>query len=251
MFDLHGRVAVVTGASAGLGRQFALALAGQGADIAVLARREWKLKEVADEVRAKGVKCLVVPTDVTQSSQVKEAVKTVLHEYGKVDILVNNAGGGRPGPLTDYTDDDWRASLALDIDGVFYCTREFGREMVSAGYGRIVNIASILGKGGLGELPIIDYATAKGAVINFTRQAAAEWATKGVNVNAICPGFFASEANNPEAMKAMGGFIASHTPMGRPGVDGELDSTVIYLAADESSYVTGSICTCDGGWTCV
>ena len=251
MFNLKGRVAVVTGSSTGLGRQFALALAGQGADIALLARRASKLEDVAKEIRAKGVKCLPVTTDVTDVAQVKAAVKAVLAEYGKVDILVNNAGGGRPGALLDYTDENWRASLALDVDGVFYCTREFGREMVKAGYGRIINISSILGKGGLADLPIIDYATAKGAVINFTRQAAAEWATKGVTVNAICPGFFPSEANNPDAMKAMNDFIVKNTPMRRPGVDGELDTTVIYLAANESSYVTGSICTCDGGWTCV
>jgi gluconate 5-dehydrogenase len=217
----------------------------------LLARRKNKLEGVAEEIRALGVKCLVVPTDVTDAAQVKAAVKATLDEYGKVDILVNDAGGGRPAPLIDYKVEDWKASLALDLDGVFRCTRVFGREMVKAGYGRIINIASILGKGGLGELPIIDYATAKGAVINFTRQAAAEWAQTGVTVNAICPGFFASEANNPAAMEAMNGFIVAHTPMGRPGREGELASTVCYLAADESSYVTGNISCCDGGWTCI
>lgn len=251
MFDLHGRVAVVTGASGGLGRQFALALARQGADIAILARRLEKLEEVAGEIRALGVRCFPVTCDVTDSANVKAAVAAVLAEYGHVDILVNNAGGGRPGAIVDYTDEDWRASLALDLDGVFYCMREFGREMVKAGYGRIINIASILGKGGLPELPVADYATAKGGVINLTRQAAAEWATTGVTVNALCPGFFPSQANSPEAMEAMNGFITARTPMGRPGREGELDSSVVYLAADESTYVTGSIITCDGGWTCV
>jgi gluconate 5-dehydrogenase len=250
MFNLKGRVAVVTGASAGLGRQFALALAGQGADVAILARRKGKLEEVAEEVRAKGVKCLVAPTDVTKLDEVKAAHKAVMAEFGKVDILVNNAGGGRPGPLLEYSDDDWRATQALNVDGTFYCTREFGRDMVKAGYGRIINISSILGVGGLGSLPIIDYATAKGALNNFTRQAAAELARTGVTVNALCPGFFPSESNHPEAMKAMNDFIVANTPIGRPGVDGELDSTLIYLAADESSYVTGMICMCDGGWTC-
>ena len=251
MFDLHGRVAVVTGASGGLGRQFALALARQGADIAILARRLEKLEEVAGEIRALGVKCLPVTCDVTKSDSVKAAVEAVMSEYGHVDILVNNAGGGRPGAIVDYSDEDWRASLALDLDGVFFCMREFGREMVKAGYGRIINIASILGKGGLPELPVADYATAKGGVINLTRQAAAEWATTGVTVNALCPGFFPSQAHSPEAMEAMGGFIKARTPMGRPGREGELDSSIVYLAADESTYVTGSIITCDGGWTCV
>lgn len=251
MFDLHGRVAVVTGASGGLGRQFALALARQGANIVLLARRLGKLEEVAEEIRAAGVECLPVECDVTSSDKVQEAVKATLEKFGKVDILVNSAGGGRPGPLVDYSDEDWEKSLKLDLTGVFYCMREFGREMVNAGYGRVINIASILGKGGLPELPVIDYATAKGGVINMTRHAAAEWAQKGVTVNAICPGFFPSQANSPEAMEAMNGFITARTPMGRPGRDGELDSTVVYLAADESSYVTGAIVSCDGGWTCV
>lgn len=251
MFDLHGRVAVVTGASGGLGRQFALALARQGADIAILARREKEMGEVAQEVRAVGSKCLCVKTDVTKIADVKNAVKAVFAEYGKADILVNNAGGGNGYPLTDFPDEAWDATIALDLTGLMYCTREFGREMVKAGYGRVINVSSILGGGGLPEVPTADYHAAKGGVTNFSRAMAAEWAKTGVTVNALCPGFFPSQANSPEAMEAMSGFINQRTPMGRPGVDGELDSTVIYLAADESTYVTGLICYCDGGWTCV
>ena len=123
--------------------------------------------------------------------------------------------------------------------------------MLEQGYGRVINIASILGKGGLPELPIVGYTACKGSVINMTRHAAAEWAKTGVTCNAICPGFFASEANSPEAMEAMNGFITARTPMGRPGRAGELDTTVVFLAAHESSYVTGSIVSCDGGWTAV
>ena len=251
MFDLHGRVAVVTGASAGLGRQFALALARQGADLAIMARREWKLNEVAEEIRALGVKCLVCPCDVTKLDQIKASVEKVMAEYGKVDILVNDAGGGSPHPLVEHTDETWISTVDLDVFGTMRCTREFGKEMIKAGYGRIINIGSILGRGGLFEMPIADYAASKGAVINFTRHMAAEWANTGITVNCICPGFFPSEANNPEAMKAMNGFIVAHTPVGRPGVDGELDSTLIYLAADESTYVTGNIIGADGGWTAV
>ena len=251
MFDLHGRVAVVTGASAGLGRQFALALARQGADLAILARREWKLNEVAEEIRAVGVKCLVVRCDVREPEDVANAVKAVIAEYGKVDILVNNAGGGKSKPLDEFPEEDWIDTVNTDVFGVMRCTRDFGREMLKAGYGRIINIASILGKGGLPEIPISDYAASKGAVINFTHQMATEWAQKGITVSCICPGFFPSEANSPEAMAAMDYFIKDRTPMGRPGREGELDSTVVYLAADESSYVTGNICTCDGGWTAI
>ena len=163
-----------------------------------------------------------------------------MSEYGHVDILVNNAGGGRPGAIVDYSDEDWRASLALDLDGVFFCMREFGREMVKAGYGRIINIASILGKGGLPELPVADYATAKGGVINLTRQAAAEWATTGVTVNALCPG----SSLRRQTARGNGGDGWLHQgphAHGSPWPRGELDSSIVYLAADESTYVTGSI----------
>ena len=251
MFDLSGKVAVVTGASAGLGRQFALALARQGADLAILARRENKLNEVAEEIRAEGVKCLVVPCDVTVLEMIQDAVKKVMKEYGKVDILVNNAGGGSPAPLEDHTDASWISTVDLDVFGTMRCTREFGKEMIREKYGRIINIGSILGRGGLVELPVSEYAASKGAVINFTRHMAAEWAKYGITVNCICPGFFPSEANGPEAMKAMNEFIVAHTPLGRPGRDGELDSSVVFLAAEESSYVTGNILGCDGGWTAV
>ena len=251
MFNLNGRIAVITGASGGLGRQFALALAKQGADIAILARRENKMEEVAEEIRALGSKCLTVKTDVTKLADIKNAVKAVLAEYGKVDILVNNAGGAQGSPLVDFSDEAWNSTIALSLTGVMQCTREFGREMINKGYGRIINVSSILGAGGLPEVPVADYHAAKGGVTNFTRAAAAEWGKTGVTVNAICPGFFQSQVNSPEAMEAMSGFINARTPMGRAGYEGELDSAIVFLAADESSYVTGLICYVDGGWTCI
>ncbi|GAQ25526.1 SDR family NAD(P)-dependent oxidoreductase [Tepidanaerobacter syntrophicus] len=251
MFDLTGRVAAVTGASAGLGRQFALALAKQGADIAIMARRKNKLEEVAQEIRTTGVKCLVVPCDVTKLDQVKDSVATIINKFGKVDILVNNAGGGGSAPLEEMTNEIWQHNIDLELTGTFQCTREFGREMLKRGYGRIINIASIFGLVGNADVPVAGYHASKGGVVNFTRAAAAEWATRGVTVNALCPGFFPSEANNPEAMAAMDSFIRRCTPMKRPGKEGELDSAIIFLAADESTYVTGSVVTCDGGWTCI
>lgn len=198
MFDLTGRVAVVTGASAGLGRQFALALAGQGASLAILARRKEKLEAVAGEIRAAGAKCLVVPCDVTDVGQIKAAVAAVIGEYGKVDILVNNAGGGAVQPLEELTDENWQHNIDLDLSAVFKCTREFGKEMLKKGYGRVINVASILGLVGNGDVPVAGYHASKGGVVNLTRAAAAEWATKGITVNAICPGFFPSEANGPD-----------------------------------------------------
>ena len=123
--------------------------------------------------------------------------------------------------------------------------------MLERGYGRIINISSVMGAGGLQEIHVAAYHACKGAVINFTRAAAAEWAERGVTVNCILPGFFESESNSPERMEQMGGWIRSHTPMRRPGAPGELDSTLLFLAAPESSYVTGISVPCDGGWTCV
>lgn len=251
MFDLHGRVAVVTGASSGLGRQFALALAGQGADVVLLARRMEKLEAVAEEVRAKGVKALPVKCDVCSVDDIKAAVKATIDAFGKVDILVNNAGGGPLYPIMETPDDFWQHGVDLELSGVFYCIREFGREMVKAGYGRIINNSSLFGRIGTAEIPISNYCAVKGGVVNLTREVAAELCKHGITCNCVCPGFFPSESNHPEAMKALGPWIESRVPMGRAGVDGELDSTIVYLAADESSYVNGAIISCDGGWTAV
>lgn len=252
MFDFHGQVAVVTGASAGLGRQFAFALAKQGADVVVLARRQEMLASVAQEIHEEtGVRTLAVCCDVTKLEDIKNAVSVTLKEFGRVDILINNAGRGYPGALEDYSDEGWHLVTALDLDGVMMCTREFGKEMLKHHYGRIINISSVLGQGGLQEIHVAAYHACKGAVINFTRAAAAEWAATGVTVNCILPGFFESQSNSPERMEQMGEWIRSHTPMHRPGNTGELDTTVCYLAAPESSYVTGVILPCDGGWTCV
>lgn len=251
MFDLTGDVAVVTGGGGGLGRQFALALAKAGAKVAVCARRKEKLDAVVAEIKALGGEAMAIVTDVTKVATVVSARDEVVAKWGKVDILINNAGGGTNVPIEELTEEDWCANRALDFDGVFYCMKYFGQQMLKQGYGRVINIASILGKGGLKEMPIIAYTSAKGGVVNMTRHAAAEWATKGITVNAICPGFFASEANNQEAMEIMADMIKVRTPMERPGKEGELDSTVVYLAAHESSYVTGVILPCDGGWTCI
>ena len=252
MFDLSNRVAVVTGGGTGIGKQFATALASQGAQVAILSRRQEVLDEAAKEIEKKtGAEIFPISTDVTDPESIKESHQAILDKFGKVDILVNNAGGGNNAPLTEITDEAWHKTFNLDVDGMMYMTREFGAKMVDNGYGRIINVASILGFGGLPELPIIDYAAAKGAVVNFTRAAATEWATTGVTVNAIAPGFFASEANDAEAMEAMSDFIEVRTPMKRPGKPGELASAVVFLAADESTYVTGQIVGVDGGWTAI
>ena len=260
MFDLTDRVAVVTGASAGLGRGEAIALARQGADVAIIARRKDKLDGVAEEIRALGRRCLPVVCDVTVPEQIESAIEQVIAEFGKVDILVNNTGGGPSAPLEDISDDTFMYHVQLELMAAFRFTRGFGRYMLRQGYGRVINIASILGLGGIGapgEAKCIAYESAKGAVLNFTRGAAVEWARRGVTVNSVCPGFFESQAVSGDRLKALLPMIERKTPMGRPGkgcsdpsIGGELDSVIVFLAADESSYVTGTNVCCDGGWSC-
>ena len=169
MFDLHGKVAVVTGASVGLGRGFAFAMARQGADVAILARRKEKLDQVAEEVRSLGVKCLPVKCDVNDLEEVKAALDTVLAEFGKVDILINNAGGGTSMPILEMTDEAYFKDINTDLLGLFKCLREFGKVMVKQGHGRIINIASILGLVGENGVPVAGYQSAKGGVVNLTR----------------------------------------------------------------------------------
>lgn len=252
MFDLKGRVAVVTGASSGLGVQMAKGLAAQGADLAILARRAAKLDEVRKIIEETGVKCLSVPCDVTDEASVASAAKAVEKEYGKVDILINNAGKGGTIPIEDTTLDDWNGDLNVDLNGVFLTTKEFGKVMMKNQYGRIINIASMYGLVGNTALPTAAYHAAKGAVVNFTRATAAEWAKHGITANCICPGYFATELTadtlNTDSFTA---YMKQTVPLGRYGNEGELNAAAIFLASDEASYVTGAILPVDGGYTCV
>lgn len=258
IFDMHGRVAVVTGGTAGLGKGMAIALARQGADLAILARRPDKLEEAAADIRTLGVRCLPVICDVTSNQSVANAVDSVLKEYGKVDILVNNAGnGGPPIPTTEMPQEIFEKVVQLDLCSLFRVMKAFGKIMVETGYGRVVNIASAMGMVGNLDLSLSGYQAAKGGVINLTRAVASEWATKGVTVNSICPGMFPSEANSEQLMEESEKFIRRITPMQRAGTPtdletvGDMDAAVVFLASEESRYVTGVTLPCDGGWTCV
>ncbi len=258
MFDFHGRVAVVTGGTAGLGKGMAIALARQGADLAILARRADKLEEAAKDIRTLGVKCLPVQCDITDEASVQHAVHAVRNEYGKVDILVNNVGNGGPSiPTVDMPQEVFEKVVNLDLNALFRVMRAFGKVMVEAGYGRIVNIASAMGMVGNLGVPLAGYQAAKGGVINLTRAASAEWSVKGVTVNNICPGMFPSEANGEDLMKESERFIKRMTPMQRAGrptdleTVGDMDAAVVFLASEEARYVTGVTLPVDGGWTSV
>ena len=252
LFNLEGKTAVVTGASSGLGVQMAKAFALQGADLAIMARRKEKLEKVAEEIRALGVKCLVVPCDVTDTNAIQSAAQMIEKEYGKVDILVNNAGNGHVGPAIETKDDDWNFSVDLDLTSVFKVSREFAKIMMKNNYGRIINISSMYGLVGNMALPSSAYHAAKGGVVNLTRALAAEWAPNGITVNCICPGYFATELTS-DTLKTdeFSQYMKATVPLGRYGNEGELDSTAMYLASAASSYVTGVVIPVDGGYTCI
>jgi gluconate 5-dehydrogenase len=252
MFDLKGRVAVVTGASSGLGMQMSRAFANQGADLVILARRVEKLEELKNEYMAMGVKVLPIKCDVTNAQDVNESAKLVEETFGKVDILVNCAGSAKNAGVLDMTDDEWEFTIKTDMDSVFYVTRAFGNIMKKNHYGRIINIASMYGMVGNMAMGTIAYHTSKGGVINFTRAAASELAKDGITVNAICPGYFDTELTHetlitPEFTQ----YMQATVPLGRYGNSGELNPAAIFLASDEASYVTGVILPVDGGYTCI
>ena len=252
MFNLKGRVAVVTGASSGLGKQISMALAKQGADLVILARRIERLEEFKIELEKEGVKVLPVKCDVTSTKDIDNACSAAVKEFGKVDILVNCAGSSKDKGVLDMADDEWDFTIATDETSVFKMTRAFGNVMKKNNYGRIINIASMYGLVGNTEIPTIAYHASKGAVVNFTRAVAAELATSGITCNAICPGYFYTELTTQVLdTEQFQEFAKTHVPMQRYGQEGELSSAIIFLAADESSYVNGVILPVDGGYTAV
>ncbi|MGI6259021.1 MAG: SDR family NAD(P)-dependent oxidoreductase [Anaerolineaceae bacterium] len=252
MFDLTGRVVVVSGASSGLGAQMSRGFAKQGADMVIMARRVEKLEKLADEIRAEGVKCLVVRCDVTDPAMVNEAAAKAEAEYGKVDVLVNCAGASKNASVLETTDEEWDFTMSADLDSVFYVTRAFGNIMKKNNYGRIINISSIYGLVGNTMIDSVAYHASKGGVINLTRAVAAELAKYNITCNAICPGYFATELTvDILETDEFTAYMKATVPMGRYGKEGELNAAAIFLASDESAYVTGVILPVDGGYTAI
>lgn len=253
MFDLSGKVAVVTGASSGLGVQMATAFARQGADLVILARRVERLEKLAGELRDKfKVKVLPVKCDVTSTEDIDAAAEKAEKEFGRVDILLNCAGSSKDKGVVEMSDEEWDFTIATDETSVFKMTRAFARIMQKNGYGRIINIASMYGLVGNTEIHTVAYHASKGAVVNFTRAVAAELATDGITCNCICPGYFETELtkavlDTPRFQE----FAKTHVPMQRYGQAGELDAAAVFLASDEARYVTGVALPVDGGYTCV
>ena len=252
MFDLKGRVAVVTGASSGLGKQMSRAFAEQGADVVLMARRIERLEELKPELEAKGVRCLAIKCDVTSTEDIENAAKQVEEVFGRCDILVNCAGSSKDKGVLDMNDEEWDFTISTDLTSVFKVTRSFANIMKKNNYGRIINIASMYGLVGNTAMGTVAYHSSKGGVVNFTRAVAAELAKYNITCNAICPGYFETELTkavlDTEDFKA---YMRATVPMGRYGVEGELNAGAIFLASQEASYVTGVILPIDGGYTCV
>ena len=234
-FDLTGKVAVVTGASSGLGQQFARALSEQGCDVAILARRKERLEEFSKELKQNGQDCLPVSCDVTDEESIKNAIKAVVDHFGKIDILVNNAGVVEySSGLHDHTTAQWDKVLDTDLKGVFLMAREVSTIMMKQKYGRIINISSVGGKGG---------------VVNLTKAMAGDLAPYGILVNAIAPGVYDTEMTH-DALDAPGSLVLKNrVALKRFGREGEMNGALIYFASDACTYTTGQLLVIDGGMT--
>ena len=252
MFNLKGRVAVITGASSGLGKQMAKGFAEAGADLVILARRIERLEELKQELEQKGVKVLPIKCDVTSTEDIDNAAKLSEETFGKVDILVNCAGSAKNAGVLNMTDEEWDFTIATDQTSVFKMTRAFANIMKKNNYGRIINIASMYGLVGNTALDTVAYHSSKGGVVNFTRAVAAELAKYNITCNAICPGYFDTELTHDTLITdEFTQYMKATVPLGRYGHEGELNAGAIFLASDEASYVTGVILPIDGGYTCV
>jgi len=244
--SLAGRVAVVTGASRGLGRAIALALAEAGADVALAARAKRDLEDTGALVQRAGRRALVAPTDVASYAEVEALMGRAVRELGRLDIVVNNAGVAKVAPLAEMTPDDWRFMVDANLTGVFNGCRAAAPHLIAQKSGKVINVASVLGQVGLPGYTI--YAATKGGVIALTRALGVEWARHGIQVNAIAPGWFATDMTDPAfSDPKINERLTRDIPMRRIGRPEEIGPLAIYLASDASAFMTGQTIFLDGG----
>lgn len=248
LFDLAGKVALVTGGSRGLGLQIAEGLGEMGCKVAITARKAEELAEARGRLARKGIEVHTVANDLSKLDAIPAMVDEVVKRFGTIDILVNNAGATWGAPAEEYPDEAWKKVMTLNIDAMFHLSREVGRRcMIPRKAGKIVNVASIAGLyGGPPDMHTIAYNTSKGAAVNFTRALASEWGVHNINVNAVCPGFFPTKMARGILERVSERVIAA-TPLKRLGGDGDLKGVVVFLASEAARHVTGQCLPVDGG----
>ncbi len=253
LFDLSGRVALITGGSRGLGLQIAEALGEYGAHVVLTARKQDELDAAKAQLEGQGVTCTVVRHDLSAFDTIEPLVQGLMAQLGRVDILVNNAGATWGAPTAEHPLDAWQKVLNLNLTGLFLLTQAVGKHaMIPAGYGRVVNIASVAGLQGNDPqmIPTLAYNTSKGGVVNLTRALAGEWARHGITVNGICPGYFPTKMTRGTLAYGEARII-EHTPLGRLGNDEDLKGVALLLASDAGAYITGQNIAVDGGASAV
>jgi NAD(P)-dependent dehydrogenase (short-subunit alcohol dehydrogenase family) len=246
LFRLDGKIAIVTGASSGLGDRFARVLHAVGATVVLVARRADRLAALADALPGS----LVVPADLGDADDRERVVATVLERLGRVDVLVNNAGVGHKVAVEDEDLDTFRQAMELNVTAIWHLSKLCAPSMKANGGGSIVNVASMLGHVGSTPVKQAHYCASKGAVINLTRELALQWARKGIRVNSLCPGWFPSEMTaGMESDEASQAYLRQMSPMPRMGEAHELDGALLLLASPASTFMTGQSLIVDGGWT--
>ena len=247
LFNLSGRVAIVTGGSIGLGRQIAEGFAEMGANLVLCARKKERCQQAAEDLQQLGVKTLALGCDVKNPADIQAAVDAAFSQFGRVDILVNNAGISWGAPVEEMSLEDWNKVIETNLTGTFLCAQAVGKVMIKQARGKIINIASVAGLGGAPpELPAIGYHASKGGVISFTKDLACKWAMHNIQVNAIAPGWFPTHMSS-RVLEHNGEFFLSQIPMHRFGNDHDLKGAAVFLASDASDFVTGHVLVVDGG----
>lgn len=248
LFQLEGKVALITGGSRGLGLQIAEALGEMGCKLAITARKEAELEAAAQHLQSQGVEVLTVPGNLSQFDTIPGLVDRVLDRFGVIDVLVNNAGATWGAPAEDYPDEAWHKVMDLNINAVFYLSREVGRRtMIPRRAGKIITVASAAGMRGTAKgVSTIAYNTSKAAAVNFTRTLACEWGRYNINVNAICPGYFSSRMADVQIQR-MGQSLLDRIPLERVGGEEDLKGIAVLLASEASRHITGQAILVDGG----